>query len=112
MKSFKGTKGDWKIVNNIDAETDVRCNGLRIAEVKHYQGVIGLNDPSIKEGKANAKLISAAPLLLNSAIELKGFLKWIWDNVEVKDGSFETFSNTLMNLDVQNNEAIEKALGY
>ena len=62
---FKGTKGDWVANYSHELETYIKCNGLRIADVKHYKGN-DFNDPSTEEGRANAKLIAAAPSLLKA----------------------------------------------
>ena len=64
---FKGTKGDWVANYSHELETYIKCNGLRVADVKHYKGD-DLNDPSIEEGRANAKLMVAAPKLLEACL--------------------------------------------
>ena len=66
---FKATKGEWKIKNpNTEDYTHIACGKIRIAEVKHYFGRRFPNDPREVEGKANAKLIAAAPDLLKACI--------------------------------------------
>ena len=65
---FKGTpQSKWKIkdISSI-SKTDIVCGKTRIAEVKHYFGRRFPNDPREVEGKANAKLIAAAPDLLEA----------------------------------------------
>mgnify|MGYP003625115777 CR=1 FL=1 len=71
---FKGTKGNWEVTYTCELETSIACGDLRIAEAKHYET---LNDPIEKEGKANAKLIAAAPDLLEAlqSILLNGHSK-------------------------------------
>ena len=76
MKEFKGTKGEWKVKSTISGlETEIFCGKIRVAQAKHYNnGKEGeenyfKNDPLDKEGFANAKLIAAAPELLNAAIK-------------------------------------------
>ena len=64
---FKGTKGDWVANYSHELETYIKCNGLRIADVKHYKGD-DFNDPSTEEGRANAKLMVAAPKLLEACL--------------------------------------------
>jgi hypothetical protein len=66
---FKGTKGEWIANYSHESETYISCNGLRIAEVKHYKSD-ALNDPSTEEGRANAKIMVAAPKLLEELITL------------------------------------------
>jgi hypothetical protein len=90
---FKGTQGKWIADYSYESETYISCNGLRIAEVKHYKSD-DLNDPSIEDGRANAKLIAAAPELLKA-------LQYL-----VKNG-FQYPSNKDIN---KAKEAINKAL--
>ena len=78
MKEFKGTKGKWEVKSSIlGVETEIFCGKIRVAQSKHYNnGKEGYenffnNDPLIKEGKANAKLIAAAPELLKALVFLK-----------------------------------------
>jgi hypothetical protein len=66
---FKGTKGEWIANYSHELETYIKCNGLRIADVKHYKGD-DFNDPSTEEGRANAKLMVASPKLLKALQKL------------------------------------------
>lgn len=61
MKEFKGTKGEW--------ELDYGSNTSPMRIVANHQ-VICLFGVSFSEDKANAKLIAAAPDLLEALIEL------------------------------------------
>lgn len=66
----KHTKGEWQIrnFNDHDLYSIIHNDlGVRICEVKSYTANI-FNDPSVEERKANAKLISAAPKLLEACI--------------------------------------------
>ena len=73
---FKGTKGEWIAKYGSESETQIICNGLRIAEAKHYK-FDGLNDPSTEEGRANAKLIASSPILLKEHLmDLKHLYTW------------------------------------
>lgn len=65
MLKEKITQGKWEIGKTLpDHETDVVCNGKRICEVKHYKTF--KTDPNYEQGIANAKLIAAAPELLEA----------------------------------------------
>ena len=69
------TKGEWLIKereNNF--MVDVLANGQRICEVKSFTGK-PFNDPSLKKADANAKLIAAAPDMLEALIEANNELK-------------------------------------
>ena len=80
---FKGTKGEWVVKDLVSGlETEIFCGKIRIAQSKHYNnGKEGdenyfKNDPLEKEGLENAKLIAAAPELLEA---LQGALKRLND---------------------------------
>ena len=70
---FKGTKGEW-FVDPVECnqESSVLTKTHRIADVKHYDNQIHPTklDPTLEEGIANAKLIAAAPDLLEALQEL------------------------------------------
>ena len=66
----KHTKGKWVISCNQNLYSTIKNeHGVRIAEVKSYEG-LNFNDASLDERKANEKLISSAPELLEALIEL------------------------------------------
>lgn len=72
MSEFKGTRGPWKAVYNRDSEDRVNAtsiyneDGIYVADV--YRGYVGSEDLTEAEQKANARLIAAAPKLLDAAI--------------------------------------------
>lgn len=72
MKRFKGTSGPWKAVYNCDWEDGANAtsiyssDGVYVADV--YRGYVGSEDLTEAEQKANARLIAAAPKLLDAAI--------------------------------------------
>jgi hypothetical protein len=57
---FKGTKGEWKITGTREQRTMINGSGIDVWW--------NLSDVSEDEGKANAKLIAAAPDLLKACI--------------------------------------------
>lgn len=67
---FKGTKGNWEI--NPKASRNVRCEGLTIANCSS-----GQNGENEEEEIANAKLIAAAPDLLEA---LKDLVRYCEEN--------------------------------
>jgi hypothetical protein len=59
------TKGNWEIGTSLpDHETEIICRGKRICEVKHYKAF--KSDVNYSEGIANARLIAAAPDMLDA----------------------------------------------
>tara|TARA_R110000851_G_scaffold17261_1_gene55037 strand:- start:81 stop:392 length:312 start_codon:yes stop_codon:yes gene_type:complete len=103
MKEFKGTQGEWKIVSlHSKHETIVATSTHRIAEAKHYHEKISatLLEPTEEEGKANAKLIAAAPKLLKALIKIN-------ELAECSDDRFSNYSDEIYNY---SSEAINKAL--
>lgn len=69
---MKHTKGEWKRnPHDTDLEETIKSDsGLRICEVKSFGSNDCFRDPSVEERKANAKLIAAAPELLEALQEL------------------------------------------
>ena len=64
------TKGNWEIGTSLaDQETDITCRGKRICEVKHYKSF--KSDVNYSEGIANARLIAAAPDMLDALQNLE-----------------------------------------
>lgn len=74
MENFKGTKGDWKEIN-IQLTDWSNCSvGVDKGQVictMYYEGV-----EIPEEAKANAKLVSVAPDLLEALYELISLKKW------------------------------------
>ena len=64
---FKGTKGEWKVNLCGDTRSIINTNEKSLVDVWY---ALSDNFPSKDEGKANAKLIAAAPELLAFAIEM------------------------------------------
>ena len=94
MKEFKGTKGEWSVSQELGFELDVI----------HENGDIcwlALSEEPLQEKLANAKLIAAAPELLEALLEIKKILKKEWPKQEWDDFANEETSFT---------KAINKAL--
>jgi hypothetical protein len=124
---FKGTKGEWKVrILKTGFETEIACGEIRIAEVKHYNN--GKEDdeenyfkydPLPKEGLKNAKLIAAAPELLealqNVTNQFKDLLNSLYgQNINVVgwhlNGEHETFDSFIDDNNDGGLELAEKAI--
>lgn len=74
MSKFKGTPGPWHPAFNRDSEDGVNAtsiyseDGIYVADV--YRGYVGSEDLKEVEQKANARLIAAAPELLEALDDL------------------------------------------
>jgi hypothetical protein len=59
------SKGEWVIRDTYPTSaTNIECNGMRVCEVKHFEGYDFPDDVDYEEGLANAQLIIAAPKML------------------------------------------------
>ena len=68
------TKGQWEITSTlVTCSTQIECDGKRICEVKHFDNF--KQDPDDEQGLANAKLIAAAPELLEACERALGVLE-------------------------------------
>lgn len=68
MSEFKGTPGDWELANCGDGSYLVFCGDCEIARVySNYGTEDSFNGPGMEECIANARLIAAAPELLELA---------------------------------------------
>ena len=105
----KHTPGVWEIEKrNLDLEIDIKSsNGKRICQVKAFQGA-SFNDPTIEEAKINAKLIAAAPELLEALEAINARINGDFDNPAlIKFGTLST--NTNQDIYLITNNAIKKA---
>jgi hypothetical protein len=61
-KQFKGTQGEWNLVFHLNAPNDCHIHS-------YGTSICQFQMPITEEGEANAKLIAAAPNLLDACIE-------------------------------------------
>lgn len=74
MEKLKHTKGEWVVKSSKETNnlySMIYSEDVRIAEVKSYGNDNCFNDATYTEKEANAKLIAAAPDLLEALIEAK-----------------------------------------
>lgn len=70
MKNLKFTKGEWEINKQASNTVQIKGTNRSIASTGGYSTNGIDTDTIFEENKANAKLISAAPELLEALIEL------------------------------------------
>jgi hypothetical protein len=73
MNEFKGTKGEWYSAFTAKRERGVRTKGGYICflpKPNHYSGQDDRYERELEENKANAKLIAAAPKMLEALIKI------------------------------------------
>lgn len=95
MSNFKGTTGRWFVDNDGDVSSDERCEIVA--------GVAGC-EPS-EEDKANARLIAAAPELLEACLRIQAQFRQA--GLESKAGSLNPIEDNAAQIDA----VILKALG-
>ena len=103
---FKGTKGEWYVVGSEPAE---------IATDKKSICFVGIQDYFNKdiEQRANAKLIAAAPELLDALLETDKDLCILWAQMlelEETNPRAEGLSDLIKSWRDRNKKAINKAL--
>jgi len=60
-KEFKGTKGEWRVIQSMDSRTIIGTDEFSLVDAWYDMGV---EFETKEKGLANAKLIAAAPELL------------------------------------------------
>lgn len=106
MKEFKGTKGEWKVFdyNGEGSCIDIAIDITKSAIAQVYSPTeICHNEKQTEEHKANAYLISAAPELLDSCINLLTLLTAF---IEREEGNSSDFYEDVVNA----KKAVNKAL--
>lgn len=80
MSEFKGTRGPWKAVYNCDWEDGANATSIYSSDEVYvadvYRGYVGSEDLTEDEQKANARLIAAAPELLEALQDAVDQLKF------------------------------------
>lgn len=66
MKEFKGTPSQWRVSEKRGDLIDIRHNGNGIGAISLNLAHIAARQSWLKEAEANAKLIAAAPELLEA----------------------------------------------
>ena len=98
----KFTKGNWFIKESKIEETDTTCQTVLMTDLKHNNikspVICDLYAQATEEGKANARLLCAAPELLEQLIESRKLL--------IAAG-YKVWSYRILEID----KAIKKALG-
>lgn len=99
MKEFKGTKGEWKILPTYESRKWVNVTSEKGVIARVFYG----EAPPVvykEEAEANAKLIAAAPDLLEALIEINKL-------AQCSDDRFANYSDSI---NIITEKAIEKAL--
>ena len=100
----KFTKGNWFIKESKFENTDITCQTVLMTDLKFKDQmrspiICDLWGQSTEEGKSNARLISAAPDMLNVLLELQESASY-WSEYDVPLGIVDRI-----------NSAINKAIG-
>jgi len=104
------TKGKWIAEQRINQfEVDILANNKRVCAVKSYRGK-NFNDPTEKEADANAKLIAAAPDLLEVCESIEEVYSELMasDSPKLPIRKFEYLSKLVS----KSREAVKKAKAY
>ena len=70
MKEFKGTPGPWRVSEKRGDMIDIRHNDNEIGAISLNLAHVVARQSWLKEAEANAKLIAAAPELLEVLLHL------------------------------------------
>lgn len=99
----KFTKGNWVIKESKIEKTDITCQTALMTDLKYNNikspVICDLYGQATEEGKANAKLLCAAPDMFNVLLELQESASY-WSEYDVPVGIVERI-----------NSAIDKAVG-
>ena len=105
MKEFKGTPGPWRVSEKRGDLIDIRHNSNGIGAISLNLAHVVARQSWLKEAEANAKLIAAAPELLEACLRLRNQLYAA--GYDSKENSLNPTEDLLF----QTEQAIAKALG-
>lgn len=75
MKEFKGTRGPWRVSEKRGDMIDVRHNNSEPGAMSLNLAHVVARQSCVKEAEANAKLIAAAPELLEAVRQLHDYVE-------------------------------------
>ena len=75
MKEFKGTPGPWRVSEKRGDLIDIRHNSNGIGAISLNLAHVVARQSWLKEAEANAKLIAAAPELLEALRQLRDYVE-------------------------------------
>lgn len=104
MKEFKGTPGPWRVSEKRGDLIDIRHNSNGIGAISLNLAHVVARQSWLKEAEANAKLIAAAPELL----EALQYLINDYDGFRERTGRTDDPQNKMI---LNAKSAIKKALG-
>jgi len=105
MQKFKGTRGPWRVSEMRGDLIDIRHSDEAIGAISLNLAHVVARKSWLSEAEANAKLIAAAPELLEACLRMRNQLQAA--GYEAEKGSL----NPTKCLLAQVEEAIGKALG-
>lgn len=124
MSTPKHTRGPWTVQEREHSFRVVDCRALkfdnsRLCDVQHWSGAT--RGPDREESRANARLIAAAPELLEAAKQMQGWIAVLLnildadlDSVEIEMSNSKTGQSVTLSLKEQFDKAsaaIAKATG-
>jgi hypothetical protein len=95
----KFTKGNWSIKESKFNNTDIICQTVLMTDLKYSDPlkskvICDLYGQATEEGKANAKLLCAAPDMLKILLELQESASY-WSEYDVPLGIVERINSTI-----------------
>ena len=86
MSEFKGTQGNWRVVEDSKYMFDIMSDDITIATIWEEKAFRHSKIPIHEEVEANVKLIAVAPDLLEAAMNIENdderIPKALWDQLQ------------------------------